>query len=128
MALPAYRVQLTDQTTHQPVSDVDVLTNASAVTYENEKAIVSDFRGIKKGTTFPINGDASTKLTYILAYLLYAHIEPKVVEFNLGLLTDITEDKEELIEFNDWKDQFHAYVMIEVGSESSLTLNVSLYS
>ena len=39
MALPAYRVQLTDQTTHQPVSDVDVLTNASAVTYENEKDI-----------------------------------------------------------------------------------------
>ena len=124
MALPAYRVQLTDQTTHQPVSDVDVLTNASAVTYENEKAIVSDFRGIKKGTTFPINGDASTKLNTILDNLLYPHIEPKIVEFNMGLLTDITIDKEELIEFNDWKDQFHAYVMIEVGSESSLTLNV----
>lgn len=124
MALPEYRVQLTDPTTQQPVTDVDVLTNASAVTYENAKATVSDFRGIKKGTTFPANGDASTRLTTILDNLLYPHIEPKVVEFNMGLLTDITEDEEELIEFNDWKDQFHAYVMIEVGSESSLTLNV----
>lgn len=124
MSLPEYRVQLTDQTTHQPVSDVDVLTNASAVTYENEKATVSDFRGIEKGTTFPAKGDASTRINTILDNLLYPHVEPKIVEFNMGLLTNITEDKEELIEFNDWKDQFHAYLMIEVGSESSLTLNV----
>lgn len=124
MALPEYRVQLTDPTTHAAVSDVDVLTNTSAIIYENEKKTVADFRGIEKGTAFPPNGDAGIRLQTILDNILYPHIEPAITKFDMGLIKDITEDTNEYIEFNDWKDQFYANLEIQVGSENSLELSV----
>ena len=127
MALPEYRVQLIDPTSQEKVTDVDVLTNSSAVIYENDKPTVEDFRGIPKGTKFLAEGDNGERLSKIIDNILYPHINPKIIKFDMGLLTDITENETESIEFNDWKNQFFASLNIQVGSESSLELTVKRY-
>ena len=127
MALPVYRVQLIDPTSQEKVTDVDVLTNSSAVIYENDKPTVEDFRGIPKGTKFLAGGDNGERLSKIMDNILYPHINPKIIKFDMGLLTDITENETESIEFNDWKNQFFASLNIQVGSESSLELTIKRY-
>lgn len=76
MALEKARVQLLNPDTGAVITEVDILTTGSCVSYVNDHATVSDFRGIPAGTTFS-EGD-NVSVTDVLDKILYPYQEMEI--------------------------------------------------
>ena len=76
MALEKARVQLLNPDTGAVITEVDILTTGSCVSYVNDNATVSDFRGIPAGTTFK-EGD-NVSVSDVLDKLLYPYEEMEI--------------------------------------------------
>ena len=76
MALEKARVQLLNPDTGAVITEVDILTTGSCVSYVNDHATISDFRGIPAGTTFS-EGD-NVSVTDVLDKILYPYQEMEI--------------------------------------------------
>lgn len=125
MGLPAVRVQLLDESTGLPISDVDVLTSSKWVYYTNSNKTLRDYRGIPKGTSFD---DAS--IENVLNDILYPYIAPGINNISgdtSGLTNGITEDTVLYPEACITIDSFTLSVELMSGSEKEITFTLKTY-
>ena len=71
--LPIYRIQFLNAETGEPISDVDIETNADCVKYINGNPLIKEALGFKKGDTI------DTDVEKILNALLYPYYPPEFV-------------------------------------------------
>ena len=123
--LPIVRVQLLNPSTGQVVSDVDVLSTASCISYVNTSQTIRDFKGIPKGTTFE-NGN----IKEILDKILYPYTEPTVNYINGnsdGINENIISDTIIYKEKSVNVEGFTLNIELEAGSEKTLAITLKTF-
>lgn len=121
--LPKSRAQLLDSSTGDVISDVDIITSADSVLYENDNPIIDDFRGIKKNDSFSNN----TTVKDIIDNILYPDINPIINYIQIG---DIIYKKDSIILNESLKPvpSFTLLLNINTGSSSTLTFTINCHN
>lgn len=123
--LPKVRVQLLDPSTGQVISDVDVLSTASCISYANTTQTIRDFRGIPKGSSF---NEVSVK--EILDNILYPHIDPVINYINGnsdGIDGNIVKDTIVYKEKSITVESFTMNIELTAGSEKMLSIVLKIF-
>lgn len=126
MALEKARVQLLNPDTGAVVSEVDILSTASCISYINDTKTIRDFRGIPAGTTFKSDEEFSVK--DILDKILYPHEDAEVGSIASVDGKEITEDtivyKEKFYPI----ESFDYTARIKAGNLTRLTFTLKRYN
>ena len=125
MSLPVVRVQLLNSETGVPISDVDVLTNSTCVSYTNSKKTIDSYRGIEKGSTFN-----DTPVSEILDNILYPYVAPTIAKLSgntTGLLDGVDEDTTIYTEACVTVNGFTLNTEIMAGSVEEITFTLKTY-
>lgn len=125
MSLETARVQLLNPNTGAIVSEVDILTSSSCVAYINDIPTPSDFRGIKRGTTFTEQDKVSVK--DILDKLLYPETAPTALAISAADGIETTNDRIIYVEESNIIDPFYFSATIQCGKENKISISLERY-
>ena len=123
--LTKVRIELLDESTGNPISEVDAITSSETILYTNPSPMPADVGSIPRGTTFD-----STPLKNILDGVLYAYTKPTIKE----IITDSTDFQGSIIEDytivkpkHTTVSSFTYTVTIENGTSDVLSCILKLY-
>lgn len=126
MALEKARVQLLNPDTGAVITEVDILTTGSCVSYVNENATVSDFRGIPAGTTFK-EGD-NISVSDILDKILYPYEEMEIESVSNAEGKSVSSDTIYYQEKFKTIPSFTFSSKVKVGNIDTLTFTLKRYN
>ncbi len=125
MALEKARVQLLNPDTGAVITEVDILTIGSCVSYVNENATVSDFRGIPAGTTFK-EGD-NISVSDILDKILYPYEGMEIKSVSDAEGKSVSSDTIHYQEKFKTIPSFTFSSKVKVGNIDNLTFTLKRY-
>ena len=123
--LTKVRIELLDESTGNPITEVDAITSSKTILYTNPNPIPMDIGSLPKGTTFN-----STPLSTILDGVLYAYTKPTITQIWLdnGDLPDNVIKNETIVkERHQTVSSFHYTVNVENGTASVLSCILKVY-
>ena len=125
MSLDKARVQLLDPTTNAVISEVDILTAASAVGYTNSTPTIVDIGGIPAGSTFE-EGEASVQ--DVLDKLLYPYTKPTIKYITDNGGKQHTENATIYAERFKEIRPFFLESEIQIGDRTDITITIKRYN
>lgn len=123
--LTKVRIELLDENTGVPISEVDALTSSETILYTNDKATVVEVGSIEKGTVFN-----KTPLSDILDGVLYPYAKPSIYGITTGtsdIPGIITEDTRICKNVGETVAEFQYNVAVVCGSSGTLTCTMTIY-
>lgn len=123
--LTKVRIELLDENTGNPITEVDAITSSETIIYTNPNPTPADVGSLPKGTTFN-----KTPLKTILDGILYSYKEPTIKEIkieNTDFPYSITVDKTIVKQRHTIVPSFQYSVTVENGTATTLSCIVKVY-
>lgn len=123
--LTKVRIELLDENTGNPITEVDAITSSETILYTNPNPMPAVVGSIEKGTTFN-----STPLKTILDGILYAYTKPTISQTlldNGDVPNSVISDEVIIKERHQTVPSFNYTVTVENGTSTTLSCILKVY-
>lgn len=120
--LTKVRIELLDENTGKPITEVDAITSSETILYSNKNPMLADVGSIKKGTKFD-----NTPLSEILDGVLYDYVPPTIKEIYLSSSITVEENTNIVVQNNSVVESHEYSAVIESGTKDNITCLFKIY-